>query len=106
VFWGLSIDDDSATLHRIPPSPPHNLTMGKNTSQNSSAVDISAHGPAIVSELKDVGDHIAKLKQVTLTTQNLVNFLGGQLQDLSRDIPVLRGFQAVCLQVHFHCILA
>ena len=47
-----------------------------------------------------LGDHIDRLRQVSSTTQKLVSLLGDQLQGLSTSIPVLRGFEVVCVQFH------
>lgn len=77
-----------------PPSIP--TQMGRTAKERGSATV----------ELEDLRDHIASLRQVALATQKLANLLGGQPQGLSRTIPVLRGFQAVCLQSHSRDILA
>lgn len=59
-------------------------------------------GSAIV-ELGDMGDHIEKLKLVSLGTQKLVDLLVGQLQGLSGTVPVLHGFEIV--RIRFHLIV-
>ena len=73
------------------------MTRGKH--QNQSAPNTGVNGLTTgrrsSSELGDIGDHVNKLRQVTLTTQALVGLLGGQLQGLSVTIPLLRGFEIV-----------
>lgn len=65
------------------------------TSANEPAVN---GGASEVVGLGDMEDHIQTLKQVSETTKNLMNLLGGQLQELSATIPVLRGFDIVCVR--------
>ena len=48
-----------------------------------------------VVELGDMGDHIKKLKQVSVTAGCLITLLGDQIQVLSRTVPLLRGFEIV-----------
>jgi len=86
---------------------PTDLTMGKNKLHRTlTPLDTGVHGSAIkgqgsaVIELGDMGDHIDKLKQVSLMNQKLANLLGDQLQGLSGTIPVLRGFEIVCVRPH------
>ena len=80
--------------------------MGGNKRKTPVPSSTTVDGPApggqdsAVVELRDMGDHIEKLKQVSLTTQKLVNLLGDQLQGLSGSIPILRGFEIVCVQLH------
>jgi len=77
--------------------------MGRNGRQTLPALDTRVSGPTAKgpgSELGDISDHIGKLRQVTLTTQTLISLLGNQLQGLSVTIPVLRGFEIVCVPSH------
>ena len=104
--WALSTDDNPATLCCTPHSPSTNLTMSKNKRNGLPSLNTGGHRPATegegssIVELGDMGDHIAKLKQVSLGTQKLVNLLVDQLQGLSGTIPVLNGFEIVCIRFH------
>ena len=77
--------------------------MGKGKRQNQSCTpDTSANGPTSEgphSELGGISDHIGKLRQVTSTTETLMDLLVRQLQGLSVTIPVLRGFEIVCAKL-------
>ena len=79
--------------------------MGKGKLKNLTPLDTTvAHQPAAEGQgseavgLEGMGDHIEKLKQVSGATKTLMGLLGGQLQVLSATIPVLRGFDIVCVQ--------
>jgi hypothetical protein len=75
----------------------------KNKRQNLPPLDTAVPCPtsegrgSAAAELGGLGDHIKKLRQVSSTTQKLVSLLGDQLQGLSSTIPVLRGFEVVCV---------
>jgi len=78
--------------------------MGKGKQQNKSAPDTGVNGLTTerpVSELRDIGGHVGKLRQTTLTTQTIVGFLANQLEGLSVTIPVLRGFEIVRTKLRF-----
>lgn len=81
--------------------------MGKNKHNSLTPLDTSSAGPhrggptaeGQVVSLGEMGDHIEKLKQVSVTAKSLMNLLGDQLQGLSATIPVLRGFEIVRLAI-------
>ena len=61
------------------------------------------HEPTVqfaVIELQDAGDHIKKLKGISLATKHLMDLVGDQLQGLSATIPLLRGSEIVCVLIY------
>ena len=66
-------------------------------------MDATSSGPvpavqgqvSAVIELEDAGDHIKKLKGISLATKHLMDLVADQLQGLSATIPLLRGSEIV-----------
>ena len=75
--------------------------MPKEKRNGLAPLDTSVHRPttggegSAVIDLRDVGGHIGKLKQVSFGTQKLVKLLVDQLEGLSWTIPVLQGSEIV-----------
>jgi hypothetical protein len=79
--------------------------MGKNARKGQDANNI-VRGPAPEGQESDVvglegmEDHIEKLRRVSVSTKNLMNLLGDQLQRLSATVPIIRGFEIVRVQLY------
>ena len=80
-------------MTNLPPLSSPSLDMGKTKTRDRAAE--GRESDAI--ELSEMPDHIGKLRQVSTTTKSLIKLLGEQLQGLSETIPVLRGFEIVCV---------